>query len=327
MSNKAYIKALANYIPDKVVTNYDFEKTLDTSHEWIVTRTGIETRYISRDNESAYDMAMSAINNLKLQGVDLSEVDGIIVPTTTKEYIFPSTAGLIQNALNLKNCFTFDLSAACSGYIYSLNTATSLIESGMCKNVLLVAVEKITKDVNYEDRGTAILFGDSASVALISAREDDGRGILAMHMKTEVREDIISLKASGSAFPITPERMDNHEHQIYMEGSEVFKIAVTEFANSMNEVLKKAGITMDQVSFFVPHQANMRIIQYVAKKANFPMEKIGLVLQKYGNTSASSIGLGLTESYHEGKIKKDDYVLLTAFGGGLTWGSTLMRWA
>ena len=327
MSKKAYIKALANYIPEKVVTNYDFEKTLDTSHEWIVTRTGIETRYISRSDEGAYEMAMGAINNLKLQGMDLSEVDAIIVPTTTKEYLFPSTASLIQNALGLKNCFTLDLSAACSGYIYSLNTAASLIESGMYKNILVIASEKITKDPNPQDRGTVILFGDSASVALISAREDDGRGIIGMHMKSEVREDIISLKASGSAFPITAERMDNHEHQIFMEGSEVFKIAVTEFANSMNEVLEKAGVSLDQVALFVPHQANLRIIQYVAKKANFPMEKVSLIIQKYGNTSASSIGLGLTEAYHEGRIKKDDYVLLTAFGAGLTWGSTLMKWA
>lgn len=323
---KAYIKALASYVPEKVLTNFDFEKILDTNNEWIVTRTGIERRHIAREDETIFEMSMNAIKNLKeMNNLDLSDVDAIMVPTVTEDYIMPSTAGLIQNALGLKNCLTFDIMAACSGYVYSLNTAAALIESEEAKNVLVVTAEKLSKDVNWTDRGTAILFGDAASAFLVSATDDD-RGVISMDMKSVARPDLINLKATGSAYPITPERMDNHEHKIYMEGSEVFKLAVTEFTNSIDIVLKKAGVALEQINFFVPHQANLRIIQSVAKKIGVAMERIELVLKEYGNTSCTSIGLGLSEAVNKGKVKKGDYVLIAAFGAGLTWGSTLIKW-
>lgn len=323
---KAYINSLANYIPEKVMTNFDFEKMFETNNEWIVSRTGIETRHFARDDEGDYEMAIKAIENLQKKGTDLSKVDAIIVPTTTKDYSFPSTAGLIQKHLGLKNCFTFDLSAACSGYIYSLNTAASLIESGDAKNVLIVAAEKLTKDTDFDDRSTAILFGDAASTALISATDDDSKGIISMDMKSQVRDDILLLKAGGSAYPISGEAIDKKEDKLFMEGTEVFKIAVTEFVNSIDRVIEKAKLSIKDISFFVPHQANMRIVQAVAKRIGVSFDKIGIILNKYGNTSSSSIGIGLTEAYEAGKIKKGDVVLLTAFGAGLTWGSSLIRW-
>lgn len=320
---RAYIKQLANYLPKKVMTNDDFEKFLDTNNEWIVTRTGIETRHIA-ENETPFEMGMNAVKNLQNKGVDLSEVDAIIVPTTTKEYLFPSTAGMIQNALGLKHCFAFDSAAACSGYIYALNTATVLIESGECKNVLIVASEKLTKDINWQDRGTAILFGDAAHALLISSSDDD-RGVIAMDMKADAREDLIVLRG-GSAAPIEAELCDDPKFKIFMNGSETFKVAVTEFENSINTVLKKADVTLSDINFFVPHQANLRIIQAVAKRVGIGLDNVGLILNKYGNTSSTSIGLGLCESVEKGRIKEGDIVLLTAFGAGFTWGSTLMKW-
>lgn len=321
---RAYIKYLANYVPEQILTNKDFEKILDTNDEWIVTRTGMKTRHIA-EHETTLDMALSVVNNIKAKGANLNEVDSIIVPTTTKEYLFPSTAGLIQKHLGLKHCFAFDSAAACSGYIYSLNTATALIESGECKNVLIVASEKLTKDINWKDRGTAILFGDAAHALLVSATEDENKGVIAMDMKSDAHPEIIALNG-GSAKPIEADLCDEAEFKIFMNGSETFKIAVTEFGNSIETVLKKASLSLSDVNFFVPHQANLRIIQSVAKRTGISLDKVGLILDKYGNTSSTSIGLGLCESVEKGRIKEGDLVLLTAFGGGFTWGSTLMRW-
>ena len=322
--NKAYIKALANYIPEKMMTNEDFAATLETSNEWILTRTGIEQRHIAAEDETTLDMGMKVLENLKKQGINLDDVDGIIVPTTTKDYPTPSTSALIQNALGLKNCFSLDLSAACSGYVYSINTATALIESGVCTNVLVIAIEKITKDVNWNDRSTAILFGDAATVALLSKSNDDS-GVIAMDMQSRA-SDILIVPSSGTAIPISVQNIEDGKHFIHMQGSETFKIAVTEFCNSIEKTLKEANMSMDDISCFIPHQANIRIIQYVAKKTGFPYDKIEIILNKYGNTSSASIGLALTEAYHSGKIKKGDNILFTAFGAGLTWGSTLIRW-
>ena len=320
---RAYIKNIAYYVPEKILDNKYFESILDTNNEWIVTRTGIETRRMAREDETIFEMGLSAVKNLQSKGVDLSDVDTIIAPTVTKDYIFPSMAGQIQKALGLKHCFALDFSAACSGYVYAMNTVTALIESGQSKNVLIVCSEKLTKDINWKDRGTAILFGDAATASLITGRED-GRGVLAMDMQSE--PDLTIVLNGGSAYPIRAEDCDGPDFKIYMEGGETFKRAVTEFSNSIDRVLAKAGKSLLDVKFFVPHQANLRIIQAVAKRIGLPMEKVSVTLNKFGNSSSTSIGLALSDALDKNKIKDGDLVLFTGFGGGFTWGSTLMIW-
>lgn len=320
---RAYIKNIAYYIPERILDNKYFESILDTNNEWIITRTGIETRHMARADETIFEMGLNAVRNLEKKGVDLKEVDTILVPTVTKDYIFPSMAGQLQKTLGLKHCFALDLSAACSGYIYALNTATSLIESGQCKNVLIVSSEKLTKDINWKDRGTAILFGDAATASLITAR-NDGKGIIGMHMQSE--PDMSIVLNGGSACPIRADDLEAPEFKIHMDGSETFKRAVTEFSNSIDKVLETSGKQLSDVKYFVPHQANLRIMQAVAKRIGLPMEKVSVVLNKFGNCSSTSIGLALTDALDNNKINDGDLVLLTGFGGGFTWGSTLMIW-
>ena len=320
---RAYIKDIACYVPEKILDNKYFESILDTNNEWIVTRTGIETRRMAREDETIFEMGLNAVKNLQNKGVDLSNVDTIIAPTVTKDYIFPSMAGQIQKALGLKNCFALDFSAACSGYVYAMNTVTALIESGQSKNVLIVCSEKLTKDINWKDRGTAILFGDASTASLVTSRED-GRGVLAIDMQSE--PDLTIVLNGGSACPIRAEDCDGPDFKIYMEGGETFKRAVTEFSNSIDRVLAKAGKSLSDVKFFVPHQANLRIIQAVAKRIGLPMEKVSVTLNKFGNSSSTSIGLALNDALEKNKIKEGDLVLFTGFGGGFTWGSTLMIW-
>ena len=320
---RAYIKNIAYYVPERILDNKYFESILDTNNEWIITRTGIETRHMAREDETIFEMGLNAVRNLEKKGVDLKEVDTILVPTVTKDYIFPSMAGQLQKTLGLKHCFALDLSAACSGYIYALNTATSLIESGQCKNVLIVCSEKLTKDINWKDRGTAILFGDAATASLITSR-NDGKGIIGMHMQSE--PDMSIVLNGGSACPIRADDLEAPEFKIHMDGSETFKRAVTEFSNSIDKVLETSGKQLSDVKYFVPHQANLRIMQAVAKRIGLPMEKVSVVLNKFGNCSSTSIGLALTDALDNNKINDGDLVLLTGFGGGFTWGSTLMIW-
>ena len=319
---RAYIKDIAYYVPEKILDNKYFESILDTNNEWIVTRTGIENRRMAGENEGIVSMGLNAVKNLEKKGVDLKNIDAIIVPTVTKDHIFPSAAGQIQNALGIKHCFTFDSSAACSGYIYTLNTAAALIESGQCENILVVSSEKLTKDINWKDRGTAILFGDASTASLISSRDDE-KGIIGMHMQSE--PDLTIVLNGGSACPVD-ENVDSPKFKIYMEGGETFKRAVTEFTNSIYKVLSKCNKQLSDVDFFVPHQANLRIIQAVAKRIGFPMDKVSTILHKFGNCSSASIGLALTDALEKNKIKNGDLVLFTGFGGGFTWGSTLMIW-
>ena len=320
---RAYIKNIAYYVPEKILDNKYFESILDTNNEWIITRTGIETRRMARPDETIFEMGLNAVRNLEKKGVDLKDVDAILVPTVTKDYIFPSMAGQLQKTLGLNHCFALDLSAACSGYIYALNTAASLIESGQCKNILIVCSEKLTKDINWKDRGTAILFGDAATASLITTRED-GKGIIGMHMQSE--PDMSIVLNGGSACPIKADDIDAPEYKIYMEGSETFKRAVTEFSNSIDKVLESTGKQLSDVKYFVPHQANLRIMQAVAKRIGLPMEKVSVILNKFGNCSSASIGLALTDALENNKINDGDLVLLTGFGGGFTWGSSLMIW-
>lgn len=323
---KAKIKYLSSYLPEKIVTNYDLEKTLDTNNEWIVTRTGIKERRIADKSESTGDMAVKAAEKLKEKGAILEDADAVIVATSTKSYTFPSTAGLVQKALNIKNsCLSFDISAACSGYIYALNTASSLIESGECKKVLIIAAEKYSDILNWEDRTTAILFGDGVSSALLEAIDDESKGVIATDMGSESNDEILILKGGGSVHPITEENVENKTNTVKMSGTEVFKIAIKTFDNTINKTINSANLELKDLSLIITHQANTRIMSAVAKSLGLSEDKFYINIQKYGNTSAASVGIALTEAFEEGRIKEGDYVLLTAFGAGLTWGSALIK--
>lgn len=324
---KACIKNLSSYLPENVLTNYDLEKKLDTNNDWIVTRTGIEERRIADKNESSANMAIKAVKKLIEKNENISDADAVIVATSTKSYTFPSTAGLIQKEFNIKNsCLAFDISAACSGYIYALNTAASLVESGECKKVLIVATEKCSDIINWEDRSTAILFGDGVSAALIEAREDDESGvIIATDIGSEPNDEILIVKGGGSAEPITEKNVEDKLNSISMEGTEVFKKAVTTFDETIRKTVKSANLELSDLNLIITHQANTRIMNAVAKKLCLDDSKFYVNIQKYGNTSAASVGIAFTEAFEKNAIKKGDYVLLTAFGAGLTWGSTLIK--
>ncbi len=323
---KASIKYLSSYLPENIVTNYDLEKKLDTNNDWIVSRTGIEERRIADKKESTGDMAVKAAKKLKEKGAVLEDVDAVIVATSTKSYTFPSTAGLVQKALNIKNsCLAFDISAACSGYIYALNTAASLIESGECKKVLIVAAEKCSDILNWEDRTTAILFGDGVSSALLEASSDDSKGIISTDIGSEPNDEILIVKGGGSVNPITEENVEDNTNTISMAGTEVFKKAVKTFDETINKTVKNANLDLKDLSLIITHQANTRIMNAVAKTLGLNDDKFYINIQKYGNTSAASVGIALTEAFEAGRIKEGDYVLLTAFGAGLTWGSTLIK--
>lgn len=324
---KAYIKNLSSYLPENILTNYDLEKKLDTNNDWIVTRTGIEERRIADKNESSANMAIKAVKKLIEKNENISDADAVIVATSTKSYTFPSTAGLIQKEFNIKNsCLAFDISAACSGYIYALNTAASLVESGECKKVLIVATEKCSDIINWEDRSTAILFGDGVSAALIESREDDESGvIIATDIGSEPNDEILIVKGGGSAEPITEKNVEDKLNSISMEGTEVFKKAVTTFDETIRKTVKSANLELNDLNLIITHQANTRIMNAVAKKLGLDDSKFYVNIQKYGNTSAASVGIAFTEAFEKNAIKKGDYVLLTAFGAGLTWGSTLIK--
>lgn len=324
---KACIKNLSSYLPENVLTNYDLEKKLDTNNDWIVTRTGIEERRIADKNESSANMAIKAVKKLIEKNENISDADAVIVATSTKSYTFPSTAGLIQKEFNIKNsCLAFDISAACSGYIYALNTAASLVESGECKKVLIVATEKCSDIINWEDRSTAILFGDGVSAALIEAREYDESGvIIATDIGSEPNDEILIVKGGGSAEPITEKNVEDKLNSISMEGTEVFKKAVTTFDETIRKTVKSANLELNDLNLIITHQANTRIMNAVAKKLGLDDSKFYVNIQKYGNTSAASVGIAFIEAFEKNAIKKGDYVLLTAFGAGLTWGSTLIK--
>ena len=325
---KASIKYLSSYLPENVMTNYDLEKKLDTNNDWIVSRTGIEERRIADKKESTGDMAVieerriadkkestgdmavKAVSKLKDKGAVIEDADAVIVATSTKSYTFPSTAGLVQKAFNIKNsCLAFDISAACSGYIYALNTAASLIESG----------------VNWEDRTTAILFGDGVSSALLEASSDDSKGIISTDIGSEPNDEILIVKGGGSVNPITEENVEDNTNTISMAGTEVFKKAVKTFDETINKTVKNANLDLKDLSLIITHQANTRIMNAVAKTLGLNDDKFYINIQKYGNTSAASVGIAFTEAFESKAIKEGDYVLLTAFGAGLTWGSTLIK--
>ncbi|NPB07586.1 MAG: ketoacyl-ACP synthase III [Aquificae bacterium] len=305
------ILATGVYLPEKVLTNFDLEKMVDTSDEWITTRTGIKERRIA-EKESVVDMAYEA-SRRALEGAGLSpeELDLIILATLTPEKRFPSTACLLQARLGAKGVYSFDVSAACSGFIYALDVADSFVKSGKAEKILIVGAEKLSEAVDWTDRATCVLFGDGAG-AVVVVKSEDRSDILASKMYSEGSlEDLLYAEKCGF---------------IKMKGRELFKAAVRSMAEVCEEVLEKAGVKPEDVALVIPHQANVRIINALAEKLGIPKEKVFVNIERYGNTSAASIPIALHEAVKEGRLKRGDLVLMTAMGGGLTWGAVLLRY-
>ncbi|ALA54538.1 beta-ketoacyl-ACP synthase III [Shouchella clausii] len=307
---KAGILGLGRYVPEKRVTNHDLEKFLDTSDEWIKSRTGIEERRFAEGvetSEMAYESALSALKAAKLSA---EEIDLILVATVTPDMVFPTVSTMIQDRLGAKQAAAMDISAACAGFIYGVATAQQFIETGAYKHVLVVGVEKLTKLVNMEDRNTAVLFGDGAGAAIVGPVAED-KGILAF-----------DLGADGSGGM----HINKKGPFLEMNGREVFKFAVRQMGDASLRVLSKAGLGKEDVDFLVPHQANIRIMEASRERLELPREKMSVNVNKYGNTSAASIPIALVEEIEQGKIKEGDVIVLVGFGAGLVWGSLAIRW-
>lgn len=318
------------YVPEKILTNFDLEKMVDTSDEWIRTRTGIEERRIASENQSTSDMAVEAARRaLDMAGITASELDGIIVASITVDYIFPSTACVVQQKLGASRAMCFDLEAACSGLLYSMDVAHALLKAHRkMKRIIVFGAEKISSIIDWEDRNTCVLFGDGAACVIMEQDDsfEDDCFISSVLGADGNYTDILKIPAGGSAMPASKETVEGRHHYIKMAGQDVFKLAVNNMVGACREALEEAGVDASQVAWLVPHQANYRILKAVAARLKIPEEQVYMNVNRYGNTSAASIGLCLDEMMRGDMVKKGDYVLLTAFGGGLTWGAVLLRW-
>lgn len=324
----ASLKSIGGYAPSRVLSNLDLEKMVETSDEWIEKRTGIKERRIAAAEEATSDLGVRAAEKaIERAGIAKEEIDLIICATLSPDYLcMPSTACVIAGKLGINDVMAFDISAACSGFVYMLSMAKAFIESGAKKNILLIGAEKISSLVDYEDRGTCILFGDGAGAAIIGTTEDKNEAILDIHASADGRYgDLLITPGCGSKYPCSQETLDNKLNYIKMQGNDVYKVAVKTLTNDVIEILKNNNISASQIDHFIPHQANMRIIEAVRAKLDFPLEKTILTVAKYGNTSAASIPMAINDAYEEGRIKKGDLMLLDAFGGGFTWASGLVR--
>lgn len=322
---KARLIGLGSYLPKQILTNCDLEKMVDTSDEWIVSRTGIRERRIAGENESPSDMGLAAAKTaLEHSGLSAQEIDMILVATMTPDYPSPSTAALIQSRLSATNAAAVDIQAACTGYLYGLSMAKAYIESGMYRNVLLIATEKMSSIIDYQDRNTCILFGDGASASVVSSK---GAGLaietVCLGADGELAKLVI-IPGGGACHPTTSQTLAQRMHYFKMEGKEVFKQAVRRMGLTARDCLAQAGINEEKISWLIPHQANQRIIDALAKNFNISDDKVYKTIHKYGNTSASSVAIALEELVHTHSVENGEYLLLAAFGAGLTWGASLL---
>lgn len=323
---RAGIKGLGYYIPEKVLTNFDLEKIVDTSDEWIKTRTGISERHIAEKGTRSSDIGTkAALHAIKNAGLTPQDIDLIICATITPDMFFPSTACAIQNNIGA-SCGAFDIAAACSGFPYAVGIAEGFVATGNYRNVLVVGAEVLSGFIDWKDRSTCVLFGDGAGAAVVSVA-DEGHGILASLLGSDGSQGgILQIPGGGSANPPSLENFEAGLNFVKMSGSDVFKVAVRTMEVAVHDVLEKGGITMDQVKWLIPHQANIRILSAVADRLEIPMEKVVLNVDKYGNMSSASTVVAFAEAVEDGRVQKGDYIVLVAFGGGLTWASTLIKW-
>ena len=323
---KVGIIGVGAYLPAKVLSNADLEKMVDTSDEWITTRTGIKERRLAGPDEAASDLAIKAAQQaLKDAQLEAKDLDLIIIATITPDMQFPSTACIVQNGLGAKNAICFDISAACAGFVYAIVIAKQFIATGSCKNALVVGSEVMSSVTDWQDRNTCVLFGDGAGAAVLAPVKSGG--ILSGYLGNDgSKVDLLLIPGGGSRHPATHKTVDDHQHYLKMEGNEVFKLAVKIMSESAQIALKQAGLECSDVDLVIPHQANIRILSAVAKKLRLPEEKIYLNIEKYGNMSSASTAVALCEAVREGRIKKGDVVLLDAFGAGLVWGACVIKW-
>lgn len=327
MANRpiARIRSLGSYLPKNILSNEDLEKMVETSNEWIVSRTGVTERRIADENEFPSDMGTkAALKALSESNIKPDEIELIIVATMTPDYISPSTANLIQAKINAQNAASMDIQAACSGFLYALSTAKAFIESCIYQNVLIVATEKMSAFIDYQDRSTCVIFGDGASAALVTAA-GEGLKIDAICLGTDGQLANLAMIAGGGArHPASISTINERLHYFKMSGNEVFKHAVRRMSMAARDCLAKAGLEEKDVSWLVPHQANVRIIDAIAKQFSIDEKKVFKTLQKYGNTSGSSIGIALDELMQQNQIQAGEHLLLAVFGGGLTWGASVL---
>lgn len=330
MKTLAALRSVGAYVPEKVLTNQDLEKIVETTDEWIIKRTGIKRRHIAAEGEVTSDLALKASERaIARAGISKEEIDLILVASISGDYLFmPSTACVLAHKLGLKGVPAFDLLAACSGFIYALSTARAYIESGAKKNVLVVGAELLSRFVDWEDRTTCVLFGDGAGAAVVSATDDESLAIRDVHLGADGEfQDFLITPGGGSVNPCSAHMMEERNQFIKMKGNETFKVAVRTLSNDVVEILKETGLEADAIKHFIPHQANYRIIKAVGDALKLRDDQVVLTVADYGNTSAASIPMAMNHIYEEGRLKKGDLMLLDAFGGGLTWGSALLPFA
>jgi 3-oxoacyl-[acyl-carrier-protein] synthase III len=321
------IIATGSYAPERIVTNRDLEKIVETSDEWIQSRTGIRERRIAAETESTSDMATKAAIAAMQQGeVKAEEIDLIIVATVTPDMFFPATACFVQRNLGAVRAACFDVSAACSGFIYAMEIAQQFISTHVYNTILIIGADKLSSIVDWSDRNTCVLFGDGAGAAILRNRANS-HGVISTHMGSDGEfADILMMPGGGSRTPITAENVGQQLNTIKMQGKETYKQAVTAMSGAADRVLEAAGLKYDDIACVIPHQANIRIIEAIAHRMSLPMEKFYVNLEKYGNTSAAAVAIALDEAQRGGRFKIGDYILLVVFGGGLTWASSVIQW-
>ncbi|GBF71958.1 ketoacyl-ACP synthase III [Paenibacillus sp. 598K] len=321
------ILGTGKYVPERILTNQELEQMVETNDEWIVSRTGIRERRLAAPEQATSDLAYEAATvALKAAGITAEELDLIIVATITPDMFFPSTACILQDKLGASRAAAFDLSAACSGFIYGLATATSMIASGMYRHALVIGAECLSRITDFTDRNTCILFGDGAG-AVVLGPVPEGRGFRSFELGADgAGGELLKVSGGGSRVPATPESLEARQHFIHMAGSEVFKFAVRIMGNAAEEALRKAGLGKQDIDLLVPHQANIRIIQSAINRLQVPEDKCMINLDRYGNVSAGSIPIALAEAVESGRVKEGDTIVMVGFGGGLTWGASVLTW-
>ena len=324
---RATITSTAHHVPEKILTNYDIEKMVQTSDEWIQNRTGIKQRHIVSEDEASSDLSTHVANKLlKKRGINPKQIDIIIVGTVTPDHLTPSTAAIVQNNINAQNAWAFDLSAACSGFLFGLETGSKLIESGKYKTVMVIGVDTMTSILDFKDRETCIIFGDGAGGVILEPSKSDN-GIISSILKTDGSgASSLNVLAGGSRKPATKETIANREHFIRQDGKKVFKFAVKRMSEVSKEVLLKNGLSGNDIKLFIPHQANKRIIDATGERCGIPKDRVLINIDRYGNTTAGTIPIALNEAVENKLINNGDYILLSAFGSGFTWGSVLIKW-
>ncbi|QCX32240.1 ketoacyl-ACP synthase III [Caloramator sp. E03] len=326
MKYNAGITGIGISIPKKVLTNKDLENMVETSDEWIVSRTGIKERRIADENIAASDLSTEAAKEaILMAGIDAKDVDLIIVTTVTPDMLYPATAAIVQNNIGAVNAAAFDVSAGCTGFIYGVTIATQFIETGFYKNILVIGCDLLSKVTDFTDRNTCVLFGDGCGAVLISRTEE--KGIIDEYIMADGSgADFLSLPAGGSRMPSTIETVNKRLHYTFMNGPEVFKFAVKAMPEAVTKLIEKSGFNLSSIDYLIPHQANIRIIESAAKRLGISMDNVGITLDKYGNMSSASIPVTLYEDFKNKKIKKGDNIILVGFGAGLTYGAVLIKW-